>query len=188
MNMVESDQVNSYFRAAMKEYELEEARMNGEQSAFHPPESEIDMPVVDMESVGSCLSRSHDHDRARRDQRNKRLPQVAMAETSDDGGFSNQMIGMFAMAELKVFAGRENNEKRARQWIHKVKSAFRRDQVHDAEKCLAFRDILTGPACDWYKQLSGSTRTSWKSLLEKLHGQIWRDERCFCWETLLPSP
>ena len=93
----------------MKEYELEEARMNGEQSAFHPPESEIDMPVVDMESVGSCLSRSHDHDRARRDQRNKRLPQVETAGAADSGGFSNQRIRMSAMAKLKEFAEREQN-------------------------------------------------------------------------------
>ena len=49
MNMVESYQVNSYFRAAMKKYELQQARMNGGRSAVHPPESEIDMPDVDME-------------------------------------------------------------------------------------------------------------------------------------------
>ena len=29
-----------------------------------------------------------------------------------------------------------------------------------------FSDLLTGPARDWYNQLSLSTRTSWKALLE----------------------
>ncbi|CAI5733429.1 unnamed protein product [Hyaloperonospora brassicae] len=141
MNMVESDQVNSYFRAAMKKYELEEARMNGGRSAVHPPESEIDLPDVDMELVGSRRSRSHDHDRARRDQGNKRLPQVSTA-------------------------GHRMNEEQARNWISKVKSAFLRDRVPDADKCRVFRDLLTGPARDWYNRLSRSTRTPWKARLE----------------------
>ena len=149
----------------MKKYELEQARMNAGRSAIHPPEPVIDMPDVDMEPVVSRLSRSHDQDRARRDQGNKRLPQVATEGASDGGGFSNQRIQTFAMAELKKFAGRENNKERARNWISKVKSAFLRDQAPDAEKCLVFSDLLTGPARDWYIQLVLSTRTSWKTLL-----------------------
>ena len=58
------------------------------------------MPDIDMESVVSRLSRSHDHDRECRDQRNKILPQVATAGEADSGGFSNQRIQMSAMAEL----------------------------------------------------------------------------------------
>ena len=34
------------------------------------------------------------------------------------------------------------------------------------ENCLVFSDILTEPSHDWYNQLSRSTRTSWKALLE----------------------
>ena len=50
--MVELEQVNSYFRIAMKEYELEQALMNAGRSAIHPFNPEIDMPNIDMESVG----------------------------------------------------------------------------------------------------------------------------------------
>ena len=35
MNALESDQVHYYFRAAMKQYELEQVRMNAGRSAVH---------------------------------------------------------------------------------------------------------------------------------------------------------
>ena len=73
---------------------------------------------------------------------------------------------MSAMAEPEGFAGREKNEERVRNWISKVWSAFLREQVPDAEKCLVFSDLLTGPAREWYNPHSRSTRTSWKALLE----------------------
>jgi hypothetical protein len=82
------------------------------------------------------------------------------------GGFSNQRIRMSAMAELKEFAGMETNEEKARNWISKVKSAFLRDQAPEAERCLVFCDLLTGPARDWYNQLTRSTKNSWKTLLD----------------------
>ena len=88
-----------------------------------------------------------------------------MAGAVDIRGFFNQRIQMSAMAELKEFDRREKNEERARNWISKVKSSFLRDQATDEEKCLVFRDLPTGPARDWYKQLNRSTRTSWKALL-----------------------
>ena len=47
-----------------------------------------------------------------------------------------------------------------------MKSAFLRDQAPESEKCLVLSHILTVTAREWYKQLSGSTRTSWKVLLE----------------------
>ena len=81
-------------------------------------------------------------------------------------GSLTKEIRMSAMAEMKEFAGREKNEERARNWISKVKSAFLRDQAPDAEKCLLLSDLLTGPARDWYNQLSRSTRTSRNALLE----------------------
>ena len=70
MNMVESDQVNSYFRAAMRKYELERVRMNSGRPAIHQPEPEIYMPDIDMESVGSRPSRSHVYGGEHRDQDN----------------------------------------------------------------------------------------------------------------------
>uniref|UniRef100_A0AAV1TXU5 Retrotransposon gag domain-containing protein n=1 Tax=Peronospora matthiolae TaxID=2874970 RepID=A0AAV1TXU5_9STRA len=47
-----------------------------------------------------------------------------------------------------------------------MKTAFLRDQAPDDEKCLVFGDLLTGPARNWYSQLSRSTRDDWKSLSE----------------------
>ena len=55
MNMVESDQVNSCFRAAMKKYNPEQARMKAGRSANRHPEPEIYMLDLDMESGGSRL-------------------------------------------------------------------------------------------------------------------------------------
>ena len=89
MSMMESDQADSYFRAAMKKYELEQARMNAGRSANRQSEPEIYMPDIYMESVGSRLSELEDHDHERRDQGGKRLPQVATAGAAESGGFSN---------------------------------------------------------------------------------------------------
>ena len=93
MNMVEIDHINSYLRAAMKKYELEQARMSVGRSDNHPPKPETDMPYVDMESVGFHLSRSHDHDRERRDQGNKKVPQVATTGDRMVVGFLFKELG-----------------------------------------------------------------------------------------------
>ena len=124
------------------------------------------MPDIDMESVGSRRNGSHDYGHKHREQGGNRLPQVATAGAAESGGFFNQRIRMSAMAELKELSDREKNEERARKWISKVKSAFLRDQAPEVEKCLVLSDLLTVPARDWYNQLSRSTRTSWKALLE----------------------
>ena len=79
MNMVEIDHINSYLRAAMKKYELEQARMSVGRSDNHPPKPETDMPDVDINLVGFRLSRSHDHDCERQEQGNTRLQQMATA-------------------------------------------------------------------------------------------------------------
>ena len=61
------------------------------------------MPDINMKSVGSRPSRSHDSGREHREQGDKRLPQVETAGAADSGGFSDQRIRMSAMAELKDF-------------------------------------------------------------------------------------
>ena len=70
------------------------------------------------------------------------------------------------MAELKEFDGWKKIEERARNGISKMKSAFLRDQAPDAEKCLVFSDLFSEPVRYCYNQLSSSTRTLWKALLE----------------------
>jgi hypothetical protein len=47
-----------------------------------------------------------------------------------------------------------------------VKSAFVHDQAPDSEKCIMFGDLLTGPARNWYRQLSRTTRSDWKGLFD----------------------
>ncbi|POM76615.1 Hypothetical protein PHPALM_6130 [Phytophthora palmivora] len=39
-----------------------------------------------------------------------------------------------------------------------------RDQASEEEKCLTFADLLAGPAKNWYRQLSRSTRNKWSDL------------------------
>ena len=166
MSTLETDQMHSIFRSAMRQYELEQARAAAGRSANYHPEPETYMPDIDMESVGSRAGGSRDYGPEHREQGTSRLPQVATAGTAEMGGFSNQRIRMSAMAELKEFAGMETNEEKARNWISKVKSAFLRDQAPEAERCLVFCDLLTGPARDWYNQLTRSTKNSWKTLLD----------------------
>jgi len=47
-----------------------------------------------------------------------------------------------------------------------VKSAFVRDQALDSEKCTVYGDLLTGPARNWYRQLSRTTRSDRKDLFD----------------------
>ncbi|KAE9298268.1 hypothetical protein PF008_g23539 [Phytophthora fragariae] len=76
-----------------------------------------------------------------------------------------------AMSELKEFSGKDGDEDRARSWVGKVKSAFIRDQAPDKKKCLVFGDLLTGPARNWYRQLSRTTRSTWKDLFQSFQVQ-----------------
>ena len=55
LNMAESEQVSSFFRVAMKKYELEQAHMNAGKSFSRHPEPEIDMLDIDIESVDRVL-------------------------------------------------------------------------------------------------------------------------------------
>ena len=105
----------------MRKYELEQARMRARQSSIHQLEPEIYRLDIDMESVGSRPSRSHDNGREHLDQGNRILPQVTTVGEADSGGFSSQRIRMSAMAELKEFSGREKNEERAKNWISTIR-------------------------------------------------------------------
>ena len=89
MNMVESEQVNFYFRAAMNKYELEQSYMNAGRSVNRHPEPEIYMPDIDVESVRSRPNGSHEYGHAHREQGGKRLPQVATAGAAESGCIFN---------------------------------------------------------------------------------------------------
>uniref|UniRef100_A0AAV1V400 Uncharacterized protein n=1 Tax=Peronospora matthiolae TaxID=2874970 RepID=A0AAV1V400_9STRA len=110
MNMVESDQVNSYFRAAMKKYELGQAHRNAGKSVDHHPKPEIQMSDIDMESVGWRPYGLRDYVHEHLEQGCKRIPQVATAGAAESGEFGTLRIRMSVMAELKELFGREKTE------------------------------------------------------------------------------
>ncbi|CAI5718029.1 unnamed protein product [Peronospora effusa] len=153
----------------MKNYEDDKrvlAQQNANRSQINAISQMMDIPDVEMELVGSRHSRSNIGGPLDLGFEDLRRPLVAAAEAMQSGGFTTQRIRVSAIANLKKFTGRDRDEDRARSWISKVKSAFLRDQAPDNEKCLVFGDLLTGPARNWYSQLSRSTRHHWKSLLE----------------------
>uniref|UniRef100_A0AAV1U107 Retrotransposon gag domain-containing protein n=1 Tax=Peronospora matthiolae TaxID=2874970 RepID=A0AAV1U107_9STRA len=120
-------------------------------------------PDVEMESVRSPISRPEFFDPKEADlndsgQEEWRRAIVATIETQQEGGAIPRRIRVSAMTELKEFSGKDRDEDRARSCINKVKSAFLRDQTPDEETCLVFSDLYTGPARNWYNQLSQSTR------------------------------
>ncbi|GMF49079.1 unnamed protein product [Phytophthora fragariaefolia] len=91
--------------------------------------------------------------------------------TTSNQAINTPRIRVSAMSELKEFAGKDSDEDRAWSWLGKVKSAFIRDQAPDQEKCLVFGDLLTGPARNWYRQLSRTTRSTWKDLHQSFQVQ-----------------
>ena len=170
-NQIGPGQLHACFMAAMKKYEEDQrtfARQNANRSRIINTTQDIPPADVEMESIGSNHSRSNNYDSHDPILEDLRRPLVAAAEVTPNGGFTPQRIRISAIADLKEFTGRDQDEDRARSWISRVKSAFLRDQAPDTEKCLVFSDLLTGPARNWYNQLSRSTRHDCKSLLECL--------------------
>ncbi|GMF53898.1 unnamed protein product [Phytophthora fragariaefolia] len=91
--------------------------------------------------------------------------------TTSNQAINTPRIRVSAMSEREEFAGKDGDEDRARSWLGKVKSAFIRDQAPDQEKCLVFGDLLTGPARNWYRQLSRTTCSPWKDLHQSFQVQ-----------------
>ncbi|GMF56014.1 unnamed protein product [Phytophthora fragariaefolia] len=74
------------------------------------------------------------------------------------------MIRVSAASDVIEFSRKDHDEDRARSWFNKEKSAFVHDQAPASEKCFDFGDLLMGPAQNWYRQLSRSTRSDGKGL------------------------
>ncbi|GMF41094.1 unnamed protein product [Phytophthora fragariaefolia] len=126
---------------------------------------------VDMKSLGLGHSHRSEYDP---DDWNVDVPAraaVASADSSGAGTVSATRIRVSAISDLKGFSGKDHDEDRARSWFSKVKYPFVRDQAPDSEKCLVFGDVLTGPARNWYRQLSRSTRSDWKGLAKRFQIQ-----------------
>ncbi|GMF41604.1 unnamed protein product [Phytophthora fragariaefolia] len=156
--------MQTFFDAAMDRF-LKEQHTTETPSAITARKAP-GMQDVNMESVGSRHGPLDEFDPDDLSIDIPRRAAVATAETSTNAGVVAPRIRVSAISALKEFSGKVNDEDRARSWLVKVKSAFIRDQAPDSEKCLVFGDLLTGPARNWYRQLSRSTRSNWKSLLE----------------------
>uniref|UniRef100_H3H6F8 Retrotransposon gag domain-containing protein n=1 Tax=Phytophthora ramorum TaxID=164328 RepID=H3H6F8_PHYRM len=166
------ERMQSFFNAAMEHFLKEQQAISTTRvvDQTEPPETED----VDMESVESNRrDHSHPSEYDPDDLSVDAAPRavVVSAGTTGGGTLSATRIRVSAISELKEFSGKDNDEDRARSWFGKLKSAFVRDQAPDGEKCLVFGDLLTGPARNWYRQLSRTTRSNWKSLSKNFQTQ-----------------
>ncbi|KAE8892271.1 hypothetical protein PF003_g23796 [Phytophthora fragariae] len=76
-----------------------------------------------------------------------------------------------ATSDLKSFSGRDATEEKSRTWLNKLQSAAKRDGMSPAEMCLLMNDLITGPARQWYLQLSRDIRSSWNDLSSQFQYQ-----------------
>ncbi|GMF45463.1 unnamed protein product [Phytophthora fragariaefolia] len=156
------EKLESFFQAAMerflKEHQVPQTRPKPRSTGDQDVEMESvwspDQPTTAWEYVPYDLDLG----------RPSRATVATTSATTSNQAINTPRIRVPAMSELKEFPGKDGDEDRARSWLGKVKSAFIRDQAPDQEKCLVFGDLLTGPARNWYHQLSRTTRSTWKDL------------------------
>ncbi|OWZ10924.1 hypothetical protein PHMEG_00016132 [Phytophthora megakarya] len=150
--------LQKFFNAAMDRYLAKERETNKDPASTRPQHQ--GSQDVEMESI-----RSSDHgSRWKYDSDNVDFPTSAQA-TVPPLLLYPQRVRISAISDLKEFTDKDQDEDRARAWISKVKSAFKRDQASDDEKCLTFVDLLAGSAKNWYRQRRRSTRNYWSDLL-----------------------
>ncbi|GMF31705.1 unnamed protein product [Phytophthora fragariaefolia] len=161
--------MQSFFDAAMERFLKEQQQASSNRPAASPGPADPKLSGaqgVDMKSVGSAHSHLSEYDR---DDLNVDVPAraaVAATDSSRAGTLSATRISVSAISDLKEFSRKDRVKDRARSWFSKVKSSFVRDQAPDSERCLVFGDLLTGPARNWYRQLSRSIRSDWKGLVK----------------------
>ncbi|KAE8971970.1 hypothetical protein PR001_g26737 [Phytophthora rubi] len=141
------EKLESFFQSAMERFLKEQ---QAPQARFPPP-GEYDPDDLDLGQPSRAA--------------------IATTTTTARTSTGASRLRVSAMSELKEFSGKDGDEDRARSWVGKVKSAFIRDQAPDEEKCLVFGDLLTGPARNWYRQLSRTTRSTWKDLFQSFQVQ-----------------
>ncbi|GMG17906.1 unnamed protein product [Phytophthora fragariaefolia] len=163
------EKLESFFQAAMERF-LKKQQVP---QTRPKPRSTGDQDV-EMESVGSpdrpTTAWEYDPDDLDLG-RPARATIATTTTTASNQAINTPRIRVSAMSELKEFAGKDGDEDQARSWLGKVKSAFIRDQAPDQEKCLVFGDLLTGPAQNWYRQLSRTTRSTRKDLHQSFQVQ-----------------
>ncbi|GMF55708.1 unnamed protein product [Phytophthora fragariaefolia] len=98
-------------------------------------------------------------------------PGTAAAVSTATAGTGLTRVHLSAFSELKEFHGRGASEEKARASFNRVKIASRRDGMTGEEACALFGDLMTGPARQWYLQLSTNVRKSWTELTEQFRIQ-----------------
>ncbi|KAE9274168.1 hypothetical protein PF008_g29667 [Phytophthora fragariae] len=93
------------------------------------------------------------------------------AVASNGSGGSMTRIRISATSDLKSFSGRDATEEKSCTWLNKLQSAAKRDGMSPAEMCLLINDLITGPARQWYLQLSRDIRSSWNDLSSQFQYQ-----------------
>ncbi|KAE8965174.1 hypothetical protein PR002_g28752 [Phytophthora rubi] len=152
------------------------SRFLKENEAFIPaPVAEVSQNPgsqdVEVESAGSQDHSHWDNDPDDIDFQPSAPPALATATAISAESRAIQRFQISAISELKEFSGKVPDEDRARTWISKVKSSFRRDHVSDEEKCLTLAELLSGPAKNWHRQLPRTTRNKWSDLLRSFRIQ-----------------
>ncbi|OWZ00962.1 hypothetical protein PHMEG_00027741, partial [Phytophthora megakarya] len=162
------EQMQTFFNAAMSRY-LKETQTEGlTPTAGRHTTTNQD---VEMESVESHHGSHGEYDPDNLSIDTPRQAVIASAGVTSAPSTTTPRIRVSALSELKKYSGKYHDEDRARSWLGKDKSAFVRDQAPDSKKCLVLGDLLTGPARNWYRQLSRSTRSNWKNLFEAFQTQ-----------------
>ncbi|OWY93569.1 hypothetical protein PHMEG_00036986, partial [Phytophthora megakarya] len=162
------EQMPSFFNAAMNRY-LKETQTEGltPMAGRHTTTNQD----VEMESVESHHGSHGEYDPDNLSVDTPRQAVIASAGATSAPSTTTPPIRVSAISELKEYSGKDHDEDRAWSWLDKLRSAFVRDQAPDSEKCLVLGDLLTGPVRYWYRQLSRSTRSKWKSLFEAFQMQ-----------------
>ncbi|OWZ12465.1 hypothetical protein PHMEG_00014366 [Phytophthora megakarya] len=154
--------MQTFFNAAMSRY-LKETQTEGlTPTAGRHTTTNQD---VEMESVESHHGSNGEYDP---DNLSIDTPQQAVIESAGAASAlstTTPRVRVSTISELKKYSGKDHDEDRARSWQGKVKFAS------GQQKCLVLGDLLTGPARNWYRQLSRSTRSNWKNLFEAFQTQ-----------------
>ncbi|ETO58694.1 hypothetical protein F444_22926, partial [Phytophthora nicotianae P1976] len=161
------DRLQTFFYSAMKRFLNEQRAVLGTLTV--PLVRRTEPHDVDMESV---RSNHGEYDPDDLDLHASWQVTVATAATTTGLPAITPRIRISAMSEPKGFSRKDDDEDRARAWIGKVKSAFVRDQAPDDETSLVLGGLFTGPARNWYRQLSRTTRGDWKELLREFQAQF----------------
>ncbi|ETI35351.1 hypothetical protein F443_18298 [Phytophthora nicotianae P1569] len=145
--------LQTFFNSAMERFLKEQRAAQGTPSV--PLMRRTEPQNVDMASMES---EHGEYDQDDLDLSVSREATAVTAATTTGLPAIAPCICLSAMSESKELSGKDDDEDRARAWISKT--------------CLVLGGLFTGPARNWYRQLSRTTRGDWKVLLRELQVQL----------------